>query len=237
MTMTKTNSWHKVDLENWPRKEHYKYYTELLKIDFSITADVRVDGLLEFCRREGKKFYPSLICVMTRVVNSMENLRMFRNEAGELCLWDYLTPNYTIFHDDDKTFSDCWSEHAQSFDELYTNITADMEKYKDVKGIKARPGQPANFFCMSCAPWIAFTGYSSRVAGGEPQFFPIITAGKFKAAPGTVGTASTDTGSETLMPVNLTIAHAVCDGYHAGLFFERLQQELDQMAGWRKISR
>ena len=31
------------------------------------------------------------------------------------------------------------------------------------------------------------------------------------------------------MPINLTIAHAVCDGYHAGLFFEKLQDEMNYL--------
>lgn len=31
------------------------------------------------------------------------------------------------------------------------------------------------------------------------------------------------------MPVNVTLAHAVCDGYHVGLFFQRLQQAIDEI--------
>lgn len=35
--------------------------------------------------------------------------------------------------------------------------------------------------------------------------------------------------SMSCCPVNLNVIHAVCDGYHAGLFFETLQQEIDAL--------
>ncbi|MDD3253331.1 MAG: chloramphenicol acetyltransferase [Lachnospiraceae bacterium] len=223
MDLSASNTWEKVDLEQWARREHYRYYTEKLKIEFHMTANVRVERLLDFCHRKGYRFYAVLIYVMTKTVNSIENLRMFRNEQGELCVWDQLNPNYTIFHDDDKTFSDCWSEYSENFETCYHTIVTDMETYRDVKGIKARGNQPANFYCVSCAPWTSFTGYGSRVADGEPQFFPVITAGKYERL------GDGKAGGAVQMPVNLTIAHAVCDGYHAGLFFERLQEKLDQI--------
>lgn len=35
------------------------------------------------------------------------------------------------------------------------------------------------------------------------------------------------------MPVALSIAHAVADGYHAALFFRYLQEEMDALAASR----
>lgn len=206
----------KVDLANWPRREHYAYYTESLKIQYNLTSEVQVDKLLDFCHKNEYKFYPVLIYAVTKVINSIENLRMFKNADGELCIWDSVLPNYTFFHDDDKTFSDCWCEYSEDFDECYKILTDNMEKYKDVKGIKARPDQPGNFYCISCVPWLNFTCFTSRVTNGEPQFFPIVTVGKYEEKDGKI-----------MMPVNFMIAHAVCDGYHAALFFERLQKEIN----------
>ena len=215
---TMTNGYRKIDLEHWPRRAHYEYYTQKLRIEFNITARVRVDRFLGFCHERGYRFYPALICAVTRVMNRMENFRMFRDGAGELCVWDHVVPNYTIFHGDDHTFSDCWSQCTDDFETSYRTITADMEQYGDRKGIKVREGQPPNFYCISCDPWTDFTGFASRRTDGEPQFFPIVTIGKYVTEQG-----------KTTMSVSLMIAHAVCDGYHAGVFFDLLQQELDGM--------
>ena len=211
--------YHPIDMEHWPRREHYDYYTNRLKVEYNITARVRVDRFLAACHEKHYRFYPALICAVTRVLNGLESFRMFRDPEGALCVWDYLVPNYTFFHPDDQTFSDCWSEWSEDFDAFYQQIAADMERFRDKKGIKAREGQPPNFYCISCDPWTDFTGFASRVTNGEPQLFPIITVGKY-----------TEEADRLTMPVSLMIAHAVCDGYHAGLFFTALQQELDRLS-------
>ena len=185
----------KVDMESWPRREHYRYYTEALKVEFNMTAPVDVQNLLRFCHAHGYKFYAAAIYCVTKALGRIENFRMFKNADGELCVWDKIVPNFTFFHPDDCTFS-----------------------YKDVKGIKTKPNQPANFYCISCTPWTAFTGCGSRVADGQPAYFPIVVMGRYEKC-----------GEKVNMPVNITIAHAVADGYHAGLFFRYLQEELDAL--------
>ena len=142
--------------------------------------------------------------------------KMFKDKYGYLCAWDKIIPNYTIFHNDDHTFSDCWTDFSEDFNIFYQDILKDMATAATKKGIKAKEGQPANFYCISCTPWTTFTGYSSRVSNGEPSFFPIVLMGKYKQH-----------GKKILMPVNITIAHAVADGYHVGLFFQYLQEEIN----------
>ena len=39
----------KLDIEKWVRKEHYRYYTEKLKIEVNMTAPIDVKNLLVFC--------------------------------------------------------------------------------------------------------------------------------------------------------------------------------------------
>lgn len=95
-----------------------------------------------------------------------------------------------------------------------------MQTFGGNHGIKAKPGQPANFYCVSCTPWVSFTGCGSRVTGSsEPAFFPIIVMGRYE-----------ESGGAVRMPVALSIAHAVADGYHAALFFRYLQEEMDALA-------
>lgn len=72
-------------------------------------------------------------------------------------------------------------------------------------------------FCISCVPWMDFTGYSTWVPTGRPNLFPIITFGKYVEEEG-----------RRKLSAALTISHASADGYHASMFFERLQEVLDE---------
>ena len=46
----KPAEFHQIDMETWPRREHYAYYTERLKGEFNLTASVDVKQLLDFCQ-------------------------------------------------------------------------------------------------------------------------------------------------------------------------------------------
>ena len=87
----------KVDMESWPRREHYRYYTEALKVEFNMTAPVDVQNLLRFCHAHGCKFYAAAIYCVTKALNRIENFRMFKNADGELCVWDKIVPNSHSF--------------------------------------------------------------------------------------------------------------------------------------------
>lgn len=124
----------KVDMESWPRREHYRYYTEALKVEFNMTAPVDVQNLLRFCHAHGCKFYAAAIYCVTKALNRIENFRMFKNANGELYVWDKIVPNFTFFHPDDCTFSDCWTDFSEDFPTFYNAITADMQTYKECQG-------------------------------------------------------------------------------------------------------
>ena len=123
-------------------------------------------------------------------------------------MWDQVVPNYTIFHEDDKNLFDCWTGYTDDFETFYREITEDMEKDRR-KGYQGKSRTASQFYCISCVPWAAFTAFGSRTVNStEPVYFPIITMGKYEKS-----------GDRILMPVNLMIAHAVADGYHAGNVF------------------
>lgn len=126
----------KIDLENWCRKEHYLYYTNSLNVEVNMTANIDVSELLSFCHTNGYKFYPTLIYCVTKVLNRIDNFKMFKDKNGDLCVWDSLVPNYTIFHEEDHTFSDCWTDFTDDFDSFYKNITYDMELGKTKREIR-----------------------------------------------------------------------------------------------------
>ncbi len=187
-----------------------------------MTVPINVKNLLDFCHESGHKFYPSIIYLVTKVLNQMENFRMFRDAEGNLCVWDQVVPNYTIFHEDDKTFSDCWTGYSDDFETFYREITEDMEKGQEKRGIKVKAGQPANFYCISCVPLGCIYGIWQQ--DGQQYRTDVF----FRSLPWE-NMKNQETGF--LMPVNLMIAHAVADGYHAGMFFQRLQEAVDCLSG------
>ncbi|MBS7007166.1 chloramphenicol acetyltransferase [Anaerostipes sp.] len=204
---------HLIDMDTWERREHFQYYTEIIKCGYSLTADLDVTDFLKLIRQKDLKFYPSFVYCVSSVVNRLKEFKMGLSEEGLPVIWDSVHPSYTVFHEDDHTFSDLWTYYSEDFSSFYQAMTEDMNTYGNNKGIKGRPGQPQNFFCISCVPWLSYTGLSTMSAEGSPNLFPIITCGKYHKTHG-----------RYKMPLTVTISHAAADGYHTTLLINQIQE-------------
>ena len=190
----------------------WSYYYQIYEMYGMELDDATVTALRERGKALGLRFYPLLLYIATRAINANREFRMGFNEHGAPGYWDFINPSYTIFHDDDKTFSDVWSEYDESFPVFYQNVLHDMETYKDIKGVRAKPGRPANCCPMSALPWLSFTGLA-LVQATEPPFLPpIITFGKYFAQ-----------GPDTLLPIAVSVHHAAADGYHTSKLINDMQ--------------
>ena len=214
----KVPSYRKLDLNTWPRREHYTYYKNVLPCGYSMTARLDVTEVLRYARARRLKFFGCFLYAASRTVNEMDAMRMMTDPEGNPGVWERVHPNFTIFHKDDESFSDLWTEYQPSFSAFYREYRRVVEEYGAVHGMKARPGQPANFFCISCVPWMDYTGYSTYL-DRAPALFPILTFGKY-----------TESEGRDTLPLTVAIAHAAADGYHTSCFFRKLQEHLDHFS-------
>ena len=98
-----------------------------------------------------------------------------------------------------------------------------METYKDVKGVRAKPGRPANCCPMSALPWLSFTGMA-HVQATEPPFLPpIITFGKYFAQ-----------GPDMLLPIAVSVHHAAADGSHTSKLINDMQALAASAGQWMR---
>lgn len=210
-----------IDIEKWSRKPYFEYYLNQVICTFSITTNIDITALLETLREKEIKLYPTFIYMVTKTVNSQVEFRTCFNEEGNLGYWSRMTPSFTIFHNDDKTFSEMWTEFSNDFRIFYENYQEDMKQYGDVRGIWTKDNIPRNTFSISSIPWVNFTGFNLNVYNEGKYLLPIITGGKYFNQAG-----------KTLLPISLQVHHAVCDGYHASNFINELQKLADNYSDW-----
>ena len=219
--MRKQAEFQKTDPAVWERQPYFDYYYHRIKCKYTINAEVDITALLERKNEKGLKFFPLFLYVVMRAVNRNKEFRMSLGGDGRPGYWNYVVPSYTIFHEDDKTFSDIWSEYSEDFAVFYRTVLQDMETYKNTKGIKARPGQPANFCPVSALPWLSFTGFSQDTYSESAFLFPLIRFGKYFPANG-----------RTLIPVSVFVHHAVADGYHTCKLINDMQEIASEAEEW-----
>ena len=221
-----------MDMQTTPRAQHFYYYSKMAKVRYSITVDIDITELYGEIKKKSLKFYPTYLYAATKIVNEMPALRTTtRNpqavtdtpvtEKAPVGQWNYMTPSYAIFHDDDKTFSCMYTEYEEKFADFYTNYEKDNAEYGNVHGLLSKGVPPENSLMVSCLPWISFNNYSPTVFAGEDFYLPILESGKFY-----------DRDGKKLMPFSISVHHAATDGYHVAQFLERFQALCADAANW-----
>ncbi len=210
----------KIDQKNWHRHEYFEHYINQ-QTTFSMTSEIDISILYKNIKKNNFRFYPTFIYMVTKAVNNHIAFRTCFNSRGELGYWDKVNPSYTIFNEESETFSSIWTETSDNFNQFHKDYETDLKKYKGRIGLFPKSPIPENTFPISMIPWSSFTGFNLNINNEGKFLLPIITAGKFMQKEDTI-----------FLPVSLQIHHAVCDGYHAGLFMNYLQSFADESHDW-----
>ena len=213
-------NFNKIDFENWKRKEIFQHFLNQ-RTTFSITAEIDISVLYRNLKQKQFKFYPAFIFLVTKVINSNTAFRTGYNREGDLGYWDRLDPLYTIFDRVSESFSGIWTTGKNDFALFYDLYLSDVENYKGSGTLFPKTPIPENTFSISMIPWTSFTGFNLTINNNRNYLLPIVTAGKFVIKDNSI-----------YLPLSLQVHHSVCDGYHAGLFMNSVQESADRPHDW-----
>ncbi|WP_240091696.1 type A chloramphenicol O-acetyltransferase [Proteus mirabilis] len=215
---TKNMGYTVVDLSQWERKEHFEAFQSFAQCTFSQTVQLDITSLLKNVKKNGDKFYPTFIYIISQLVNKHAEFRMAMKD-GELVIWDSVNPGYTIFHEQTETFSSLWSYHHKDINQFLKTYSEDIAQYGN--DLAYFPKEfIENMFFVSANPWVSFTSFNLNVANINNFFAPVFTIGKYYTQ-----------GDNILMPLAIQVHHAVCDGFHVGRLLNELQQYCYE--GWQ----
>ena len=198
-------SFHLIDFETWERKDFYKHFINDVVCTYSTTVNLDITNL------KNVRLYPTIIWLLTNVVNQMPEFRTAITKEG-VGIYDEMHPAYTIFNKENKNFSGIWTEFNLDYKVFLDAYELDIAKYAPSKEYAPKPNRPDNSFDISMIPWFTFTSFNLNIFGDGKYLLPIFTLGKYF-----------DDNGKRLIPLSIQVHHAVCDGYHIGKFVETLQ--------------
>lgn len=205
-----------VNLNEWGRGSLFKFYIDKMRIVMSLTADVNVTNLRAYSKKNNLNFYPLMLWVVSKIINSHDEFKYSWDDAGNLIKWDFVSPSYTDFHADDENFVKMVTEYSDDLFEFCSRVDKDRQRHKNEQAILVN--QPPNFFDVSCLPWIKYSHFDIHVFDEGKFLAPVVTWGKFEEKDG-----------KLIMPLTMNIHHAVADGFHLSRFFNEVQELMDSL--------
>jgi chloramphenicol O-acetyltransferase type A len=206
-----------VDLSRWARREHFEIFQTFAQSTFNQTVQLDITALLKHIKEAGWKFYPTMIFLISKIVNRHPEFRMAMMD-NELVVWDEVHPNYTIFHNETETFSSLWSHYDGNIHHFQKEYSEDMARYSNNTAYWPKEESRENIFFISGIPWVTFTSFNVNVANMKNFFAPMFTLGKYFEQDGKV-----------LLPFAVQVHHSVCDGFHVARLVNELQELCDDL--------
>jgi len=206
----------KLDLENWPRKEHFQFFKQLDEPFFGITTTIDCTKGYEKAKQLETSFFVYYLHKTIVAVNTIESFR-YRIIEDQVYIFDTIDASATIMRDD-SSFGFSLIEYSPDFDIFSANTFEETERIKNTPGLFTREFTSENVIHFSAIPWVNFTSLSHARSFTFPDSCPKISFGKMMVD---------ETGKRT-MSMSVHVHHGLMDGLHVGQFVDCFQDLMNE---------
>ena len=206
----------KLDLENWPRKEHFQFFKQLDEPFFGITTTIDCTKGYEKAKQLETSFFVYYLHKTIVAVNRIESFR-YRIIDDQVYIFDSIDASATIMRDD-SSFGFSLIEYSPDFDVFSANTFEEIKRIKNTPGLFTREFVNENVIHFSAIPWVNFTSLSHARSYTFPDSCPKISFGKMMVD---------ETGKRTIS-MSVHVHHGLMDGLHVGQFVDCFQELMNE---------
>lgn len=198
-----------VDMEKWERAECFQHFSTIAQSTYSITVEIDITELFRYIKEHNLRLFPTFTWIITTAINKQPEFRMGYDQNERLGVWDSIYPDYSVLDDKTKIMDSLCTPYDSSFSVFYGKMCHDTDMFKEHR---KRTETYPNIFIASCIPWLKYSSFTASNESNYTFFFPMVTWGKYEKI-----------DEKVKIPLTLQIHHAVADGYHCSLFYEEVE--------------
>jgi len=206
-------NYRKLNLENWHRRDQYKFFKQYDNPFFNICSTIDVSDLLLSTQSLNLSFSSSLLYASIDTANKMDEFKS-RIKDGGVVIYDSIYAGSTILNDD-ETFNFCYFDYFSKFSDFINNANKQIELNKQGKQLFDGRNNDLGIIHYSVIPWISFSSFSHPRNYATNDSIPKIVFGKYY-----------ENNGRTMLPVSIEVHHALMDGFHLGQYLEKLQKKI-----------
>ena len=197
-----------IDMETWPRRGMYEYFSGVSNPFYSVKVQLNVTALAAWAKREGLSFYYALVYLCTEAVNRTEAFR-YDIRDGQVVLLDRREPSFTDLKPGAELFhivTMAAGEDIRAFCREARRISRAQEVFLDM----AAEAGPLIYF--SCLPWVELTALTNERDFDRDDTVPRIAWGRY-----------VEQNGRLKLGLSLEVNHRFIDGLHIGQFVQALE--------------
>lgn len=195
-----------IQLETWPRRELYEFFSGMSNPFYSVTFRQDVTALYEYTKREGISFYYALIYLCTRAANEVEAFRCAVKQ-GQPVLLSARHPSFTDLHPGAEAFHIVTMPCEGSLPDFCRAARAKSRAQTTLLDQADTDG----LIYFSCLPWVELTALTNERDFDPDDSVARISWGKYACE-----------GPRRLLHISVEANHRFVDGLHIGRFHQAL---------------
>jgi chloramphenicol O-acetyltransferase type A len=199
-----------IDLQTWPRREHFKLFSAWDHPHFNMCANVDLTAFYPFVKQGGVSITIAIVYLIARTANGIPEFR-YRLREGAVVEHEVVHPSTTILAGDDL-FTFAYFDYSEDFAAFTAEARLRIDEAKAHPKLENIPGRD-DFLYMTAIPWVSFTSFTHPMHLQPPDSVPRFVWGKFFRE-----------GERLLMPFGVQAHHALMDGFHMGKYYSIIQK-------------
>ena len=204
---------HKIDIDNWIRKDHFNFFNQFEEPYYGATVIIDCTIAYQTAKQKGVSFFLYYL-YQSLVASQLIDAFKLRIEGNEVYQYDQNDAGSTISRAD-GTFGFGDFIYYPNFGDFYNEARKVVQQVETESGLLFSPAE--NVIRYSALPWINFTSLSHARMFAFKDSCPKISFGKMTA-----------NGELRSMPVSIHVHHALVDGLQLGQFIECYQELMNK---------
>lgn len=206
----------KIDMQHWERKEIYDFFKLYDIPRYQVTVDIDVSNLSKFTKKNNLSFYLSMMWIVMNEINQIDNFK-YRIENEEVMYYDEIHPSFTDMIENTDRFKIVNTLFHKDIDKFVQLAKAKSKSQKD-KFINYDEEVRQDLVYITVFPWATYTHVTQATQMNPKDAIPRVMWGKYRVV-----------NDKLIMPLTIEAHHSFVDGYHMGLLFNKIQENIEKL--------
>lgn len=204
----------KIDFDTWKRKPLFQFFEGESDPFYSVTFVQDVTKLHAYTKKKGLSFYYAMLYLAAKALNSIEAFR-YGMVDGELVLFEKRRGSFTDVRPGDEYFHIVVAPMDGTLEE-YCQAAKKANEEQEEFIVFEEEGDDLVYF--TCAPWFEMTAMTNERDFQKYDAIPRVAWGKYVERDGRLQ-----------LNISVEVNHMFIDGFHIGLFHQRLAELMEEL--------
>ena len=202
----------KIDINHWKRKKQFIFFSNFTNPYASVTSILDVDKLVKISKQNKISFYGMMSYMVLKTLNEIEEFK-YVLEDNNVYKYDKINVSFSVLDSSNSINFSRTVEYTDfdKFIKLFNDAKTEAESNAEIQYVK-----DFNKCYFTCLPWIRFTSVENPMNYKIVDSVPRICWGKYFIE-----------NDKYMIDLSIQFNHAFQDGYHIGLFYNKLQENIN----------